>query len=86
MKIEKKIWPEFFQKVLDGDKTFEVRLADFDCQPGDALILKEWDPKTKQYTGRSIEKKVGYVGQLKDFTFWDKDDLKKHGLQIISLK
>ena len=41
MKIEKKIWPEFFQKILEGDKTFELRLADFECHPEDILVLKE---------------------------------------------
>lgn len=42
--IEKKIWPEFFEKVLSGEKTYELRLADWDCAPGDTLLLKEWEP------------------------------------------
>jgi hypothetical protein len=28
MKIEKKIWPEYFEKIQYGEKTFELRLAD----------------------------------------------------------
>ena len=56
-KIEKKVLPEYFQKILEGKKTFELRLADWDCNEGDTLLLKEWDPKTKDYTGRIIEKK-----------------------------
>lgn len=47
MIIEKKVWPEWFQKILDGVKTFEVRLADFECNSGDILVLKEWSPETK---------------------------------------
>jgi len=27
MKIEKKIWLEYFRKILDGSKNFEPRLA-----------------------------------------------------------
>jgi len=41
MKHIKKIWPKYFQKILEGDKTFELRLADFECNPGDILVLKE---------------------------------------------
>lgn len=86
MKIKKKIWPEGFQKILDGDKKFELRLADFECKPGDVLILKEWNPKTKKYTGRTMEKEVTHVLKTKDVRFWPKEEIDKHGFQIISIK
>ena len=86
MKIEKKVWPEYFQKILNGEKKFELRLADFECKPGDILALKEWDPKTKEYTGRVLEKEVTYVLKTKDVKFWSKEDMKKYGFQIISFK
>ncbi len=88
MRIEKKVWPQYFEKVLQGDKTFELRLADWDCQKGDLLVLKEWDPDEKKYTGRVIEKKVGYVAKIKPqmLPFWSAEDVEKYGLQIISLK
>ena len=83
MEIEKKVWPEFFSKILAGEKNFEVRLADFSCQPGDVLILKEWDPETKEYTGRELKKKINCVIKTKDLVFWLKEDIEKHGYQII---
>lgn len=86
MEIEKKIWPEFFEKILEGDKTFELRLADFECNLGDILVLKEWNSETKEYTGRSLEKKVTYVLKTKDVGFWPKEDVDKFGFQIISFK
>ncbi|HIJ10687.1 TPA: DUF3850 domain-containing protein [Candidatus Woesearchaeota archaeon] len=88
MRIEKKLWPQYFAKVLSGEKTFELRLADWHCSPGDTIILKEWDSDTKQYTGRVLEKKVGYVAKIKPhmLPFWSEDEVKEHGLQIISLK
>lgn len=86
MKIEKKVWPKYFQKILDGDKTFELRLADFKCKPGDILILREWDPKSENYTGRVIEKKVTYVVLTKNINFWPKKDVEKYGYQIIAFK
>lgn len=86
MRIEKKTWPEYFQLILDGKKTYDLRLADFECKEGDILLLREWDPVIKKYTGREIEKEVSYVGKIKDFKFWEKEDLDKYGLQCISLK
>lgn len=87
-KIEKKIWPGYFDEVLSGNKTFEVRLYDFDVNEGDLLVLREWDPKTKKYTGRSIKRQVGYVLKFKTdkAKFWTKEDIEKCGLQVISLK
>jgi len=33
MKIKKKTWLELFQKVLNGEKTFDLYLADFEVVP-----------------------------------------------------
>lgn len=86
--IEKKIWPEYFGQVLKGGKTFELRLNDFEVEAGDTLVLKEWDPEAKDYTGRELTRTVGYVGKWKisDLTkFWPKEDIEENGLQVISL-
>ncbi len=85
--IKKKIWPEFFKEVQSGKKRFELRLGDFSVAEGDTLILQEWDPQTKEYTGREIEKKVGYVWKFNSNNlFWPKAEIERHGLQIISLE
>ena len=82
---KKKILPEYFEKIANGEKTYELRLADWDCQPGDTLLLIEIDSETKQPTGRTLQKKVGFVGKTKGLDFWSKEDIEKHGFQIISL-
>lgn len=84
MIIEKKVWPEYFQKIIEGVKTFELRLADFTCNPGDTLLLKEWDPKTKSYTGRKIEKIITYIAKTSDMKFWSDEEVDKYGYQIIA--
>ncbi|MFH1592639.1 MAG: DUF3850 domain-containing protein [Candidatus Woesearchaeota archaeon] len=86
MEIKKKAWPELFQAVLEGKKKFDLRLADFECAPGDTLILEEWDPDTKSYTGRKIEKKITYILKTKDLKFWPKEDIEKHGFQVMSFE
>ena len=86
VRIEKKVWPEFFDKILSGEKKFELRLADFDCEKGDVLILREWDSETKEYTGRRLEKKVGYVIKTKNEKFWSQEDIDKFGFQVIGFE
>jgi ASC-1-like (ASCH) protein len=85
--IHKKIWPEYFEAVSSGKKKFEFRLNDFEIKEGDTLVLEEWDPKTKEYTGRKIEKKVTYVGKFRiDELFWPEEEIKEKDIQIISLE
>ena len=87
MTIKKKIWPEYFEAVVAGKKKYELRLNDFEVKEGDILLLEEWDPKLKKYTGRSVEKKVTYVGKFKiDALFWTEEQIKEKGLQIISIE
>ncbi|MDB5159867.1 MAG: hypothetical protein JWO99_130 [Candidatus Saccharibacteria bacterium] len=79
------MWPESYEKVLSGSKTYDIRLADWDIHPGDVIIFQEWDPATKSYTGREMSRKVGYVGKTKDWEVWPKEDIEKYGFQVISL-
>lgn len=74
MKIhELKILPEYFEKVLDGSKTFELRKDDRGFNVGDVLILREYIPGYRdwtgpeeviieeKYTGREVHKKISYI-------------------------
>lgn len=53
-----KTWPVFFDDVLSGRKTFEVRKNDRNFQEGDTLLLEEWAPDaygpSGAYTGRKM--------------------------------
>ena len=87
-KIEKKILPEYFDLVASGKKKFELRTGDFVINEGDELLLKEWDPATKNYTGREIAKRANFVRRftLEDlYRFWPKEEIDTHGIQIIQL-
>jgi hypothetical protein len=86
IRIEKKTWPDLFQKVLDGSKSFDLRLGDFECAEGDVLVLREWDPGTQEYTGREIEKEITFIFNTKDISFWSEEDVNKYGYHIMSLK
>lgn len=58
---ELKTWPEFFQHVISGAKTFELRRDDRGFALGDRLHLREWDHAAEAYTGRSAHRCVTYV-------------------------
>lgn len=56
-----KIHPEYFEAVCSGKKSFEIRENDRDFKIGDTLMLQEYDPQDKSYTGRVIERRVTYI-------------------------
>jgi len=84
--LKKKIWPGYFELVKAGKKRFELRVSDFDAKEGDVLVLEEWDPATKEYTGRKIEKKIDFVLNFKLDDFGQKKDIEEKGLVVIQFK
>lgn len=58
---ELKIWPACFAAVEAGTKPFDVRENDRDFHVGDALLLREYEPESEQYSGRSVMRWVSYV-------------------------
>ena len=60
---ELKVWPACFAAVEDGRKAFDVRLNDRNYQLGDALLLREYEPESEQYSGRTVERWVSYLMQ-----------------------
>lgn len=45
MKHELKIWPQYYARVADETKTFELRNNDRGFQCGDTVVLNYFDPK-----------------------------------------
>jgi hypothetical protein len=56
-----KTWPQYYQAIIDGLKTFDIRKDDRGFQVGDELLLREYKPDKQQYTGRQLLVKVTYV-------------------------
>lgn len=64
---ELKTWPPCYQAVASGRKTFEVREDDRDFKVGDRLLLREWDPDLRSYTGRKLTCEITYKLDGGDF-------------------
>lgn len=56
-----KTWPLFFKSVKDGTKQFELRKNDRQFKLGDTLLLQEYNPQEKKYTGEEWEGTIIYV-------------------------
>ncbi len=56
-----KSWPEFFEPLFSGVKTFELRLNDRRFKVGDRLRLREFDDRKGIYTGREVSKTITYM-------------------------
>ncbi|MBI4359269.1 MAG: DUF3850 domain-containing protein [Candidatus Nealsonbacteria bacterium] len=83
--IKKKSWPKIFSLMKSGKKKFDVRVADFKVKERDTLILEEYDPKKKKYTGRRLSKKVKYVMKFDLNDYGQKKEIGKKGLYIIQI-
>jgi len=83
MKIhDLKIWPVYFEEILEGRKTFEIRLNDRQYHTGEKVLLREWDPTIESYmcpefnikkfrepngyTGREAQFDIGWLYDLED--------------------
>lgn len=84
--IKKKVWPDYFQQILNGKKNTELRLADFPLKEGDILILEEFDPDTNTYTGRKIKKKAKSVIKFNPTRMHRPEEIKKFGFYIIEME
>ncbi len=58
---ELKTLPKYFNAVISGEKTFEVRENDRPFHKGDLLALNEYDGGRKCYTGRSCLVYIDYI-------------------------
>lgn len=62
-----KTWPEPFAEVAKGLKKHEIRKNDRDFQARDVVVLREWIPSSRTYTGRQIELTIGHVTRGPDW-------------------
>ena len=72
-----KCWPKYYEAVISGEKTFEVRLNDRGFSVDDWVILEEWNPDDRHYTYRDAKFRITYVMSLKDYA-----DVKGWGWRI----
>jgi hypothetical protein len=58
---ELKTWPQYFNEIINGNKTFEIRKDDRGYKKGDILHLREYNQLLDEYTGNQIKKTVSYI-------------------------
>lgn len=61
MTHELKIHPEHFKEVVLGLKKVEIRFNDRNYQENDTLLLNEYNPITRKYSGGQVIRKIDYI-------------------------
>jgi hypothetical protein len=80
--IIKKIWPDKFD--LDKGLNLDFRLGDFDLEAGDRIIFREWNPDTKEFTGREYTKIVKQaIKSESPARYWTPEQMKEHGMWLL---
>lgn len=81
-----KSWPEFFEQIITGNKTHELRRTDDRFfQVGDYLQLQEYDQETEKYTGREALAEITYITR-KDSPCAYSDEALDSNFCILSIK
>ena len=68
------------------DLIWKSATINFEIKQGDTLVLEEYDPETKTYTGRSIKKKVKNLNKVNLSDFHTLEEIKEHGHWVIELE
>jgi hypothetical protein len=59
---EVKSWPWFFEQMINGHKKHDMRdKRDQEYAVGDRMLLREFDPRNGQYTGRASIATITYI-------------------------
>lgn len=56
-----KCWPEQFDAIVEGAKTFDVRINDRPFALGDVVVMLGYYPNEKYYSNRSVPKIITYI-------------------------
>ena len=68
--VKKKIFPNCFKEIKNGNKSFIVEKDEDNIEVGDKLVLNEYDKDDKfmpHYTGESIFADVTHISKTKDY-------------------
>lgn len=58
---ELKTWPESFQAIWDGTKTYDIRQNDRKFTLWSVVHFREYDPAKKKYSGRELVANIVYL-------------------------
>lgn len=58
---EVKSWDFLYQPIVDGVKTHDLRKLDREYAIGDRLLLREYSPRTGQYSGREALAEITFI-------------------------
>jgi Domain of unknown function (DUF3850) len=61
-----KIWPQWFDAVRRGVKSYEIRKDDRNFNVGDDVMLEEFNPAVSERSGRILHRRIVYISRGED--------------------
>lgn len=56
-----KCWPEYYEAIEMGEKTFDLRKDDRPYKVSDTVLMQEWDNEQGVYTGKEGAYIITYI-------------------------
>ena len=83
--VIKRVYRDEYKDIESCERPFILLIGDAQVEKGDLVTIKEWDDKTKQCTGKYLERRILSVTKvdLKKH-FWLKEAIEK-GIKIIEV-
>lgn len=81
-----KSWSMFFEDILSGERTSDIRFNDRRYAVGDTMLLREFNPVNSTYTGREQMVLITYMQQNKSNPCAISRDALKDGFAVLSIK
>ena len=81
-----KSWSMFYEDILSGQRTSDIRLNDRRYAVGDYMQLREYDPVKGSYTGREQTVLITYLQQNKSNPCAISREALKEGYVVLSIQ
>jgi hypothetical protein len=83
--IALKSWPENFAEIEKGCRV-DLRINDKPYKHGSMLLFQEFNPETKQYTGKTATRQIKRITPWKPAEYYAPEQIRTQGIAVLGWK